>query len=180
MKNILISQPTISKYLGYLQDAFITERAIRYNIKGRKYINSLAKQYFSDLGLRNAILGFRQQEENHIMENIIFNELRTRGYSVDVGVVEHRAPNAEGKMVRKQYEVDFVANQGSERYYIQSAFIMPTDAKERQESQSLLNIYDSFKKIIIVKDYIKPKRNEQGILTISLFDFLLNPEALAW
>ena len=176
LKKISISQPTISKYLSYLQDAFITERAIRYNIKGRKYINSLAKHYFTDLGLRNAILGFRQQEENHIMENIIYNELRARGYSVDVGVVEHRTVNAEGKMIRKQYEVDFVANRGSERYYIQSAFVMPTDAKERQESQSLVNIYDSFKKIIIVKDYIKPKRNQQGILTKSLFDFLLVPD----
>ncbi|MGM9840921.1 MAG: ATP-binding protein [Candidatus Limisoma sp.] len=180
VKKISISQPTVSKYLGYLQDAFITERSMRYNIKGRKYINTLAKYYFSDMGLRNAILGFRQQEENHIMENIIYNELRSRGYSVDVGVVEHRAANVDGKIVRKQYEVDFVANQGSERYYIQSAFVMPTDAKERQESQSLVNISDSFKKIIIVKDYIKPKRNEQGILTISLFDFLLKPDAFSW
>ncbi len=177
VKKISISQPTVSKYLGYLQDAFITERAMRYNIKGRKYINTLAKYYFSDMGLRNAILGFRQQEENHIMENIIYNELRSRGYSVDVGVVEHRAQNVDGKIVRKQYEVDFVANQGGERYYIQSAFVMPTDAKEKQESQSLLNISDTFKKIIIVKDYIKPKHNEQGILTISLFDFLLKPDA---
>ncbi|MGM9833492.1 MAG: ATP-binding protein [Candidatus Limisoma sp.] len=177
VKKSSISQPTVSKYLSYLQDAFITERAMRYNIKARKYINTLAKYYFSDVGLRNAILGFRQQEENHIMENIIYNELRSRGYSVDVGVVEHRAPNVDGKIVRKQYEVDFVANQGGERYYIQSAFVMPTDAKERQESQSLLNISDTFKKIIIVKDYIKPKHNEQGILTISLFDFLLKPDA---
>lgn len=179
VKKIRISQPTVNKYLGYLQDAFITERSVRYNIKGRKYINSLAKYYFSDLGLRNAILGFRQQEENHIMENIIYNELRSRGYSVDVGVVEHRALNVEGKIVRKQFEVDFVANIGSERYYIQSAFVMPNEAKELQESQSLLNISDSFKKIIIVKDYIKPKRNEQGILTISLFDFLLKPDAIS-
>ena len=179
VKKIRISQPTVNKYLGYLQDAFITERSVRYNIKGRKYINSLAKYYFSDLGLRNAILGFRQQEENHIMENIIYNELRSRGYSVDVGVVEQRALNVEGKIVRKQFEVDFVANLGSERYYIQSAFVMPNEAKELQESQSLLNISDSFKKIIIVKDYIKPKHNEQGILTISLFDFLLKPDAMS-
>ena len=113
------------------------------------------------------------------MENIIYNELRSRGYSVDVGVVEHRALNVEGKIVRKQFEVDFVANIGSERYYIQSAFVMPNEAKELQESQSLLNISDSFKKIIIVKDYIKPKHNEQGILTISLFDFLLKPDAMS-
>ena len=178
VKHVAISQPTVSKYLSYLQEAFITERAIRYNIKGRKYINTLSKHYFSDLGLRNAILDFRQQEENHIMENVIYNELRSRGFGVDVGVVEHRALNAEGKMLRKQYEVDFVANRGSERYYIQSAFAMPTDAKVRQESQSLLNIGDTFKKIIIVKDYIKPKRNEEGILTISLFDFLLCPAVI--
>ena len=113
------------------------------------------------------------------MENIIYNELRSRGYSVDVGVVEHRALNVEGKIVRKKFEVDFVANLGSERYYIQSAFVMPNEAKELQESQSLLNISDSFKKIIIVKDYIKPKHNEQGILTISLFDFLLKPDAMS-
>ncbi len=114
------------------------------------------------------------------MENVIYNELRIRGFQVDVGIVEHRTTNKEGKTVRKQYEVDFVANQGSQRYYIQSAFIMPTDAKERQESTSLLNIDDSFKKIIVVKDYIKPKRNEDGIVTIGLIDFLLRPELLNW
>lgn len=177
-KNISLSQPTISKYLLYLQDAFIAEKAIRYDIKGKRYINTLSKYYFSDIGLRNAILDFRQQEENHIMENIIFNELRIRGLNVDVGLVEHRTTDRNGKTVRKQYEVDFVANQGCLRYYIQSAFIMPTEAKERQESASLLNIDDSFKKIIIVKDNIKPKRNEQGILTIGLFDFLLNQDSL--
>ena len=114
------------------------------------------------------------------MENIIYNELKIRGFQVDVGMVEHRTTDKDGKTIRKQYEVDFVANQGSQRYYIQSAFIMPTDAKERQESASLLNIDDSFKKIIIVKDYIKPKRNEEGIVTIGLIDFLLNPELLNW
>ena len=138
------------------------------------------KYYFSDLGVRNAILDFRQQEENHIMENIIYNELKIRGFQVDVGVVEYRTNDDEGKRIRKQYEVDFVANQGSQRYYIQSAFMMPTDAKERQESASLLNIDDSFKKIIIVKDYIKPKRNEEGIVTIGLINFLLEPELLNW
>ena len=114
------------------------------------------------------------------MENIIYNELKIRGFQVDVGVVEHRTTDKDGKRIRKQYEVDFVANQGSQRYYIQSAFIMPTDAKERQESASLLNIDDSFKKIIIVKDYIKPKRNEEGIVTLGLIDFLLKPELLNW
>lgn len=178
VKNTSLSQPTISKYLSYLQDAFIAEKAIRYDIKGKKYINTLAKYYFSDIGVRNAILDFRQQEENHIMENIIYNELRIRGFNVDVGVVEQRTTDKNGKAVRKQYEVDFIANQGSRRYYIQSAFIMPTDAKERQESASLLNIDDSFKKIIIVKDNIKPKRNEHGILTIGLFDFLLRQDCL--
>ncbi len=125
-------------------------------------------------------MDFRQQEENHIMENVIYNELKLRGFQVDVGMVEHRTTDKDGKTIRKQYEVDFVANLGSQRYYIQSAFIMPTDAKERQESASLLNIDDSFKKIIIVKDYIKPKRNEVGIITIGLMDFLLKPDLLNW
>ena len=180
LKNKVLAQPTISKYLTYLQDAFIVEKAIRYNIKGKKYINTLSKYYFSDVGIRNAILDFRQQEENHIMENIIYNELKIRGFHVDVGVVEHKTTDKNGKTIRKQYEVDFVAKQGSQRYYIQSAFVMPTDAKERQESASLLNIDDSFKKIIIVKDYIKPKRNEDGIITIGLIDFLLKPDLLNW
>lgn len=180
VKNVTLSDKTIETYLSYSTDAFLTEKAIRYDIKGKKYINTLAKYYFSDLGVRNAILGFRQTEENHIMENIIYNELRMRGYSVDVGVVETRPVGPDGKRQRKQYEVDFVANRGSQRFYIQSAFIMPTDAKERQESASLLNIDDSFKKIIIVKDYIKPKRNEEGIITIGLIDFLLKPEMLDW
>lgn len=179
-KGKVLSQPTISKYLSYLQDAFIIEKAIRYNIKGKKYINTLPKFYFSDMGVRNAILSFRQQEENHIMENVIYNELRIRGFNVDVGLVEQRTIDKNGKAIRKQYEVDFVANQGSLRYYIQSAFVMPTDAKERQESASLHNIDDSFKKIIIVKDNIKPKRNELGIVTIGLFDFLLNQDSLNW
>lgn len=180
LKNKILAQPTISKYLTYLQDAFVVEKAIRYDIKGKKYINTLSKYYFSDVGVRNAILDFRQQEENHIMENIIYNELKIRGFHVDIGVVEHKTTDKNGKTIRKQYEVDFVANQGSQRYYIQSAFVMPTDAKERQESASLLNIDDSFKKIIIVKDHIKPKRNEAGIITIGLMDFLLKPELLNW
>lgn len=180
LKNVSLSNKTIDNYLTYLCESFLTERAIRYDIKGKKYINTLSKYYFTDVGVRNAILDFRQQEENHIMENVIYNELKIRGFQVDVGVVEHRTTDKDGKRVRKQYEVDFVANQGSQRYYIQSAFVMPTDAKERQESASLLNIDDSFKKIIIVKDYIKPKRNEEGIVTIGLIDFLLNSELINW
>ena len=178
VKGVTIHHATIDKYLSYLQDAFILERSIRYNIKGKKYINTLCKYYFTDLGLRNALLGFRQQEETHIMENIIYNELRSRGYKVDVGMVETRGKDKNGKIVRKQLEVDFVVNQGSRRYYIQSAFAMPTPEKEEQESASLLKIDDSFKKIIIVKDDIKPKRNEYGILTIGIMDFLLNKDSL--
>ena len=178
LKKTSLSYKTIDNYLTYICDSFLAEKAIRYDIKGKKYINTLSKYYFSDVGIRNAILDFRQQEENHIMENVIYNELRVRGFQVDVGVVEYRGTDEDGRRVRKQYEVDFVANQGSQRYYIQSAFAMPTGAKERQESQSLLNINDSFKKIIIVKDYISPKRNEDGIVTIGLIDFLLRPDLL--
>ncbi len=178
VKNVAIHHQTINKYLGFLEDVFLVEKSIRYNIKGKKYINTLAKYYFSDLGIRNALLGFRQQEETHIMENIIYNELRTRGLHVDVGMVETREPDKNGRLIRKQLEVDFVVNQGSQRYYIQSAFAMPTLEKEAQESASLLLINDSFKKIIIVKDDIKPKRNEEGILTIGLKDFLLDKNSL--
>lgn len=178
VKNVTTHHQTINKYLGFLEDAFLIEKSIRYNIKGKKYINTLAKYYFSDLGIRNALLGFRQQEETHIMENIIYNELRTRGLRVDVGMVETREPDKNGRLIRKQLEVDFVVNQGSQRYYIQSAFAMPTLEKEAQESASLLLINDSFKKIIIVKDDIKPKRNEEGILTIGLKDFLLDKNSL--
>lgn len=180
LKNVSLSNKTISNYLTYLCESFLTEKSIRYDIKGKKYINTLSKYYFTDIGIRNAILNFRQQEENHIMENIIYNELRIRGFQVDIGMVEHRTTDKKGKTIRKQYEVDFVANQGSQRYYIQSAFIMPSDAKARQESASLMKIDDSFKKIIIVKDNINPKRNEEGIVTIGLFDFLLKPELLNW
>ena len=180
VKNVTLSSRTIDTYLSYSTDAFLTEKAVRYDIKGKKYINTLSKFYFTDMGVRNAILGFRQIEENHIMENVIYNELRMRGFSVDVGMVETRPVGEDGKRVRKQYEVDFVVNRGNQRFYIQSAFMMPTDAKERQESASLLHIDDSFKKIIIVKDHIKPKRNESGIVTIGLIDFLLNPDLLNW
>lgn len=180
LKNISLSNKTIDNYLTYICESFLTEKAIRYDIKGKKYINTLSKYYFTDIGIRNAILDFRQQEENHIMENVIYNELKIRGFQVDVGVVESRTTDRNGKSIRKQHEVDFVVNQGSRRYYIQSAFAMPTDAKERQESASLLNIDDSFKKIIIVKDHIKPKRNEEGIITIGLIDFLLHKDSLDW
>jgi uncharacterized protein len=178
VKQVEIHHNTITKYLSYLEDAFLVEKSIRYNIKGKKYINTLSKFYFSDLGVRNALLNFRQQEENHIMENIIYNELRTRSYNVDVGMVEQRTVDRNGKAIRKQLEVDFVVNQGSQRYYIQSAFILPDEEKVKQESASLLKIGDSFKKIIIVKDDIMPKRDENGILTIGMMDFLLNANSL--
>lgn len=178
-KNASLSNKTIDNYLGYFCESFLTERAMRYDIKGKRYINSLSKYFFNDVGVRNAILKFRQQEENHIMENVIYNELRIRGFQVDVGVVDSRTTR-NGQSIRKQYEVDFVANMGSQRYYIQSAFAMPTEEKEQQESASLHYIDDSFKKIIVVKDNIMPKRNEQGIITIGLFDFLLKPELLNW
>ena len=178
VKNTVLSPGTISKYLSYMEDAFLVEKSIRYDIKGKKYINTLSKYYFSDLGIRNALLGFRQQEENHIMENIIYNELRIRGYHVDVGVVEVRTTDKDNKTVRKQYEVDFVANQGSKRYYVQSAFLMPDEAKRRQETASLTRIDDSFKKTIVVKDNIMPKRDEYGIVTMGIMDFLLRPDSL--
>lgn len=178
VKNVEIHHNTITKYLSYLEDAFLVEKSIRYDIKGKKYINTLSKYYFSDLGIRNVLLNFRQQEENHIMENIIYNELRIRGYKVDVGMVEQRTTDKNGKAVRKQLEVDFVVNQGSRRYYIQSAFAMPDEEKVRQESASLLRIGDSFKKIIVVRDDIMPKRDENGILTIGIMDFLLNSGSL--
>lgn len=178
VKNTEIHHQTISKYLSYLEDAFLMEKAIRYDIKGKKYINTLSKFYFSDLGIRNALLGFRQQEENHIMENIIYNELKTRGYKVDVGMVEQRTADKNGTMARKQLEVDFVVNQGSKRYYIQSAFAIPDRDKLKQESTSLLKISDSFKKLIVVREDIKPKRDESGILTIGIMDFLLDQNSL--
>ena len=180
LKNVSLSNKTVDKYLGYLCESFLTEKAVRFDIKQKKYINTLTKYYFTDLGMRNSILNFRQQEENHIMENVIFNELKVRGFQVDVGIVERRGPDESGKTVRKQYEVDFVANKGSQRYYIQSALAIPDSEKERQESNSLRYIDDSFKKIIVVKDYIRPKRNEDGIVTMNLFDFLLKPEMMDW
>lgn len=178
VKKVNIDSVTISRYLGYMQDAFLIEKAERYDVKGKKYIGSLAKYYFTDIGLRNAILGLRQQEETHIMENIIYNELRRRGCKVDVGMVEQRFVDNDGKWQRKQLEVDFVVNEGNQRYYIQSALALPDEEKRKQEMGSLLRIHDSFKKIIIVKDDIKPWRDENGILTMGLLDFLMNADSL--
>ena len=173
-----VSDKTIGTYIGYLQDAFFISKAERYDIKGKRYIASPYKYYFTDVGLRNAQLNFRQQEENHIMENIIYNELLVRGYHVDVGVVEHTEKNEEGKVVRKRLEVDFVCNLGSRRYYIQSAFAIPDQEKMEQEQNSLVRIDDSFKKIIVVKDRIKLWCNEKGIVIMGIMDFLLKPDSL--
>lgn len=173
-----ISANTIRQYIEYLEDAFVINKANRYNVKGRKYIGTPLKYYFEDVGLRNARLGFRQIEETHIMENVIYNELRSRGYSVDVGVVEKRGRNEKGKEERTYLEIDFIANLGSKRYYIQSAFSMPTEEKRIQEKASLINIGDSFKKIIIVKDVVNVTRDEDGITTMSIYDFLLKENSL--
>lgn len=176
-----ISDNTISKYIGYLKEAFMINEAQRYDIKGRKYIGSPVKYYFEDIGLRNARLDFRQVEETHLMENIIYNELRMRGYNVDVGNVNKRYTDKEtGSKLTKNLEIDFVANLGSKRFYIQSAYKMPDAEKIKQEKASLLAINDSFKKIIVVKDVIKPFQDEDGILTIGLFDFLQNSDSLEW
>ena len=168
---------TIKNYLDYLKDAFIIEEAKRYDIKGKKHLNSISKFYFEDLGLRNARLNFRQTEENHIMENIIFNELNYRGYSVDVGIVEIREMK-NGSYLKKQTEIDFVINRGDQRYYVQSAFAMPTGDKTEKELRPLLNVNDSFKKIVVVKENVAPSRNSQGIVTIGLRNFLLDPDSL--
>lgn len=168
-----LSLNTINSYLADIEDAFIVNKSTRYDIKGKKYIQTPQKYYFSDIGLRNARLNFRQQEENHLMENIIYNELLIRGYNVDVGVVEIRENG-----VRKQLEVDFVCNQGNKRYYIQSALNLDTPEKTMQESKSLNSIGDSFKKIIVVKDNIKLWRNDDGIVIMGIQEFLLNKNSL--
>lgn len=178
VSNTDLSSITIDNYLGFLQDAFLLEKASRYDIKGKKYIGTLSKYYFVDMGLRNCLLGFRQIEETHLMENVIYNELRSRGYLVDVGVVETRTRTENQGMLRKQLEIDFVVNNGSKRYYIQSALSLPNEEKIEQEIASLKNVSDSFQKIIIVKDNIVPHHNESGILFINLYDFLLNREIL--
>ena len=178
VKKKTISDKTLKKYMDYLMDAFLVSKAVRYDIKGRKYIGSPAKFYFEDVGLRNARLNFRQMEENHIMENIIYNELRIRGYHVDVGVVKQFGKNSENKTTKKQLEVDFVAARGSEKYYIQSAFAIDSPDKREQEERSLAALGDSFKKIIVVRDHIKARRNERGIVTIGIRNFLLDQNSL--
>ena len=178
VKKKTISDKTLKKYMDYLMDAFLMSKAVRYDIKGRKYIGSPAKFYFEDVGLRNARLNFRQMEENHIMENIIYNELRIRGYHVDVGLVEQFGKNSENKTTKKQLEVDFVVTRGSEKYYIQSAFAMTTPEKQMQEERPLNAIGDSFKKIIVVRDNIKVRRNDMGIVTIGIRNFLLDENSL--
>ncbi len=178
VKGKMVTDKTLKKYMDYLQDAFLIRRAVRYDIKERKYINSPAKYYFEDVGLRNARLNFRQVEEKHIMENIIFNEMRIRGYQLGVGVVEAYGKDQDGKTMKKQMEVDFVANQGCRRYYLQSAYEMSRTEKEEQEKRPLLHIDDSFKKIVLVKDRMKPRRDEQGIVTMGIREFLLDPNSL--
>ena len=174
-----ISVNTIHRYISFLEDAFLIHEAKRYDIKGRKYIGTPVKYYFEDVGLRNARLNFRQVEETHLMENILYNELRMRGYNVDVGSITKRYPDkVSQKRVSKQLEVDFVANLGSKRYYVQSAYRLPDEEKIRQEKASLLALDDSFKKIIIVSDITTPVHDDNGILTINILDFLLNPDSL--
>lgn len=178
VKNKTISQTTIKRYIDYLCDSFLIDSAIRYDVKGKKYIDTPAKYYFTDLGLRNARLNFRQVEETHAMENIIFNELKVRGFNVDVGVIPINEKDKNGKNIRKQLEIDFVCNKGSKRYYIQSVFAMPDAAKKQQEQRSLLLTGDGFKKIIITKDALAPLYNEEGVLVMSIFDFLLDLDSL--
>lgn len=175
--SVSLSMPTISNYMKYLQESFLVEKVERYDIKGRKYISTPSKYYYTDLGLRNALLNFRQFEMTHLMENAIYNELIYRGYSVDVGVVEIRTVENE-KLLKKQLEVDFVVNDASKRYYIQSAFALPDCEKMEQEQASLVKIPDSFKKIIIVGDNTPVSRNEEGITIMGIFDFLLNENSL--
>lgn len=177
-KQTKISANTIDKFIEYFEDSFILKRAYRYDVKGRKYIGTPYKIYFEDVGLRNARLNFRQIEPTHLMENIIYNELRHRGYMVDVGMVMTREKDKNDKDIRKQREVDFIANIGTKRYYIQSAYSLQSLEKAEQEKKSLLNIDDSFKKIIIVKDRVKAFLDDNGIVTINLFDFLLNKDSL--
>lgn len=179
VEHISIDNKTISDYIGYLQDAFMIEEALRYDVKGRKYIGTETKYYFADMGLRAMALNFRQQEENHIMENIIYNELRMRGYLVDVGMVESWTRTAEGVAQRQQMEVDFVINSGADRVYVQSAYRMPDADKTLQERRPLLKIDDSFRKIIIVWDDIRQKVDDQGIVTMSLLDFLLDKDSVS-
>jgi predicted AAA+ superfamily ATPase len=178
VKQVTISPKTINNYLEYLCDSFLISAAHRYDIRGRKYIGTPMKYYYSDTGLRNARINFRQLEETHTMENVIYNELIIRDYNVDVGAVMIQQRDKQGKMIRKNLEVDFVCNKGSKRYYIQSAYSMPTEEKMIQEQRSLVRIDDSFKKIIITKDTPTPTYNEAGVLIMSVFDFILNKDSL--
>ena len=178
MSQKTLSDKTIKLYLDYLSDAFLIEKSARYNVKGKKYIDSPSKYYFEDVGLRNARLNFRQQEENHIMENIIYTELRSRGYRVDVGVVESYETDHGGKTKRKQLEIDFIANKGNRKYYIQSAFEMLSPEKIEQEKKSLNKLNDSFKKFVIIKEDIKTSIDENGLITMGIYDFLLNEDSL--
>ena len=177
-RQIGIGSETIEKYIGYFEESFLIEKAVRYDVKGRKYIGTPAKYYYTDLGLRNARLGFRQLEETHIMENVLYNDLIRRGMNVDVGVVEYNTKDADGKKIRKQLEVDFVANQGGKRFYIQSALSIADPDKKEQEIESLKRIPDSFSKMVVVRDYLKPWQDENGITYVGIEQFLLNEELL--
>ena len=178
VKKSKITSQTIKKYIDYFEDSFLIESALRYDIKGKSYIETPKKYYFSDLGLRNARINFRQFEPTHSMENVIYNELKMRGYNVDVGVIATTEKNHEGKVVRKQLEVDFVCNLGSSRYYIQSAYSLPDETKRTQEIRPFRKIDDSFKKIVITKDFVHPYYDDYGILTVNIYDFLLDPEII--
>lgn len=178
VKKSRITANTIKKYLDYFEDSFLIESAQRYDIKGKSYIETPKKYYFSDIGLRNARISFRQIEQTHIMENIIYNELRMRGYNVDVGVIPSAEKNKKGSVIRKQLEVDFVCNLGSARYYIQSSYSIPDEVKRAQEIRPFRKIDDSFKKIIITKDIVPAQYDENGILTLNIYDFLLNPSSI--
>ena len=180
VKKKKISNSTIKRYIDYLCDSFLIDSAIRYDVKGRKYIDTPVKYYFTDMGLRNARLNFRQIEETHSMENIIFNELKMRGFNVDVGVIMQYETNEKGTNIRKQLEIDFVCNQGSKRYYIQSAYAIPDQAKMEQEQRSLMLTGDFFKRMIITKDTPAPYYNESGVLIMNVYDFLLNENSLAF
>ena len=177
-RQIGIGSETIEKYIGYFEESFLIEKAVRYDVKGRKYIGTSAKYYYTDLGLRNARLGFRQLEETHIMENVLYNDLIRRGMNVDVGVVEYNTKDADGKKIRKQLEVDFVVNQGGKRFYIQSALSIANPDKKEQEIESLKRIPDSFSKMVVVRDYLKPWQDENGITYVGIEQFLLNEELL--
>ncbi len=179
-RQISYTNKTISKHIDYLEEAFLISKSNRYDIKGRKYIGANLKYYFTDIGLRNERLNFRQQEPTHIIENIVYNELLIRGYNVDTGLIDVYGKNQKGKRVHKQLEVDFVVNQGSQRYYVQVAYDMTSPEKQAQEFRSLRNIPDSFKKIVIVSGTAKPWRNEEGFVIMGMRYFLLKSDSLAF